>query len=147
MTTLTPPSHAFIAASRGLYEQLARLDQQLSADPTSLDLESVAAKLARAAHRHTRHLGAAERLPDRLVRSELMFAPARNLPPREETVNARVHGRLTAVQDTDATRLLNAWAEGVTAAHMATKSVDEIAIERGKQHQQATIEARAIGIS
>ncbi|MFC6706796.1 hypothetical protein [Flexivirga alba] len=124
LTTLTPPSHQFIAASRDLYEQLRRLDQQLTRDAETVEPEAVAAKLARAAHRISRHLCAAEQLPEQLIHSELMFAPARRLAPHPDRVTDHVRGRLTTVRAHDATELTSAWHAGITAARGATLAID-----------------------
>lgn len=124
MTTLTPPSHRFIAASRDLYERFARLDQQLIRGPESIEPEAIAAKLGRAAHRLSRHLTVAEDLPERLIHSELLFAPARRLAPRPDRLTEHVRGRLATVHAYDATQLVSAWHTGVTAVRGATLAVD-----------------------
>lgn len=124
LTTLTPPSHQFIAASRDLYEQLARLNQQLTTDPESVESEATTAKLARAAHRLSRHLSAAEQLPEQLIRSELIFAPARQLAPHPDRITEHIRGRLATVRAHDADDLISAWHAGVTAARGATLAID-----------------------
>ena len=68
------------------------------------------------------HAGA--QLPEPLIRSEQLFAPARILPSTMERVHDRNHGRYVAIRLTEGAALINAAQEGSRAAQQVRATLE-----------------------
>ena len=63
-------------------------------------------------------------LPDLLIRSELLFAPARILASTMERVHDRNQGRYVAIQPSEGAALIDAAQEGSSAARHAQATLE-----------------------
>ncbi|HEY5181241.1 MAG TPA: hypothetical protein VIJ07_15955 [Dermatophilaceae bacterium] len=87
------------------------MDQALS------DLRYAATDLAELTH-------TAALLPEPLIRSGLLFAPARILPATLERMHDRNHGRYVAIQLTEGAELIDAAQQGSSAARHARTTLE-----------------------
>jgi hypothetical protein len=123
VTTATRPSHEYVTATRSLRTRLTAIGQErlspghhtdparrIDADQALADLRYAATDLSELTH-------SAAQLPEPLIRSRLLFAPARILPSTMERLHDRSHGRYVAIQLTESSELIEVAREGASAAH------------------------------
>ena len=91
------------------------------------------------------HTGA--QLPEPLIRSELLFAPARILPSTMERIHDRSHNRYVPIQLKEGAALINTAQEGSHAAQQVRAtleiSMDPVAATGLSTHRLATDTRRA----
>mgnify|MGYP000920405833 CR=1 FL=1 len=117
-TTLVGPGHAFIGASRDLYVALTVFQKELKTRDPRIDLESTDRSLSWLADRASQHVAENSRLPERLLKSGLVFAPAGTVRPTPARLPARTKRRFTAADTDDYPTFVTAWqrAEGSARA-------------------------------
>lgn len=122
VTTATRPTHEYASAAKALYDALNALicdpaapnqvcaqRQDLRVDRSLDDLRHATADLADLLH-------TAASLPDLLIRSEVLYAPARILPATPDRLRARQLGRLAPLQPHEGMELQVEATEAATAA-------------------------------
>ena len=107
VTTAMQPSHDYVAATRDLFSILKDMGQ-LDLTPVSsgqrepsLDIEEALSNLSIAGGDLAELLHDAQHLPDVLIRSELLFAPARTLKPSLDRLASRERGVYVAVVEAE----------------------------------------------
>jgi hypothetical protein len=126
LTTASRPGHEFVSASRELFTALQTVEGLAREPGGSWDRECALRDLHRAADTMAHVMDLSRDLPDRLLRSGLVHAPARFLPASLERMHAQQHGKYVTVAHDDVPDLLTSWAH---AAH----------VTREAQHHLATI--------
>jgi hypothetical protein len=117
LTNASRPSHEFFASTRELYDaltQVRKADHQ--AAPDDWAPQRALRDLDKATQRLSRLMETARPLPDQLLRSGLLFAPARTVHASPPRLSARNRGVLVHVTPDDCTALREAWP---AAAHQA----------------------------
>src|SRR5665647_1025855 len=122
VTTATRPGHEYVTATTNLHASLSAIERDIllpgekvdisrrvDVDAALTDLRYAATDLVELTH-------AGAQLPEPLIRSEQLFAPARILPSTMERVHDRNHGRYVAIRLTEGAALINATQEGSRAA-------------------------------
>jgi hypothetical protein len=151
VTTATRPSHEYVTATTTLHASLSAIEResllpidQINADKR-LDMGRALADLRYAATDlvDLTHTGA--QLPEPLIRSELLFAPARILPSTMERLHARNHGRYVAIQLKEGQTLIEAAQEGSSAARQAQATL-EVSLRHNAADRQSP-EPLALGFS
>ncbi len=132
VTTATRPGHEYVTATTALHTRLTALKRELSpgtqadvahridVDQALVDLRYTATDLAKLTH-------TAAQLPEPLIRSGLLFAPARVLPATMERLNDRNHGRYVAIQLEEGAELIDAAQLGSKAARHAHETLETAA--------------------
>ena len=127
-TTGMPPSHEYVTASRAAYSSLNDIATAVR-DPhgalaagDSIDLDRAVLDLCVAAQDLASLLHTTERLPQRLLESELLFVRSRSIPPRTDTLTARSRGRLVVARPQDALGLVSS----TLAAFELAKAVPDV---------------------
>ena len=122
VTTATRPGHEYVTATTNLHGTLSAIEREIllpgdKVDVTRrLDVDEALADLRYAATDLVELTHAGAQLPEPLIRSEQLFAPARILPSTMERVHDRNHGRYVAIRLTEGAALINAAQEGSRAA-------------------------------
>jgi hypothetical protein len=117
LTNASRPSHEFFTSTRELYDALTQVRKvNLHAAPEDWSTSRALRDLDKATQRLSRLMETARPLPDQLVRSGLLFAPARTLQASLPRLSARNRGALVHVTPDDCTELREAWP---AAAHQA----------------------------
>ena len=122
VTTATRPGHEYVTVATNLHASLSAIEREsllpgekvdvtgrVDVDRALADLRYAATDLVELAH-------AGAQLPEPLIRSEQLFAPARILPSTMERVHDRNHGKYVAIRLTEGAALINAAQEGSRAA-------------------------------
>jgi hypothetical protein len=130
VTTATRPGHEYVTATTNLQASLSAIEREILLPEEKLDLtRRVDAGRALTDLRYAAtdlveltHAGA--QLPEPLIRSEQLFAPARILPSTMERVHDRNHGRYVAIRLTEGTALINAAREGSRAAQQVRATLE-----------------------
>ena len=130
LTTATRPTHEFVTASRALFATLQDMTNELDIAASQLDHERALGDLTRAAERLTELLVTTQHLPERLVQSELLYAPATKAQPAPERLNDRAKGRLVIVRTLDTPELTDRWHEAVGASREAAQIVGHLRAQR-----------------
>jgi hypothetical protein len=125
VTTATRPSHEYVTATTALHTSLTAIQQEslspgnrtdsakrTNVDQALADLRYAATDLSELTH-------TAAQLPEPLIRSALLFAPARTLPSTMERLHDRNHGRYVAIQLEEGTELIDVAQKGSSAARHA----------------------------
>ena len=103
VTTAMPPSHEYVVAARELHVALTETThdglhaRDINEITESLDIRQALADLRYAAQDVADLARDVQHLPDQLVRSGLLFAPARKLTPSLERLHERVAGKYVSV--------------------------------------------------
>jgi len=122
VTTATKPSHEYVSATTTLHASLTAIERESllpgdHVDPARrIDLEQAMADLGYAATDLVELTHAAAQLPEPLIRSGLLFAPARILPSTMERIHDRNHGRYVPILLEEGAVLIDAAQSGATAA-------------------------------
>jgi hypothetical protein len=99
VTTATRPGHEYVTATTTLHASLCAIEREgmlpgVQADtPRQFDVGQALADLRYAATDLVELTQTAAQLPEPLIRSELLFAPARILPTTMERLHDRKQGR------------------------------------------------------
>ena len=130
VTTATTPSHDYVTATTTLHASLTSIEREIllagdQIDPTRLvevdqalaDLRYAATDLVELAH-------TSAQLTELLIRSEVLFAPARILPSTMERVRDRNHGRYVPIQLKEGAALIDATVAGASAAQHARATLE-----------------------
>ncbi|WP_137122720.1 hypothetical protein [Segeticoccus rhizosphaerae] len=123
VTTATRPSHEYVTTATTLYEILNEIlavpSMQHDRRPTSagLDVQQALTDLSYIQSDLADLLHAIAELPDVLIRSQLLYAPARVLPCHVERLRARQLGQWVALLASDDIHLGR---EALAGAHAAT---------------------------
>ena len=110
LTTASRPGHAFVTASRELFDALeavGRLEPRLAG---TWDATRGSRDLNRAAESLAQTMTLTATLPDRLLRSGLVYAPARTLPASTTRLRAQHQKRFITVTASDRPDLQRLWA-------------------------------------
>jgi hypothetical protein len=130
VTTATRPSHEYVTATTALHTRLTTIEserlspgnhvdpaRQINVDQALADLRYAAADLVELTH-------TAAQLPEPLIRSGVLFAPARILPSTMERLHDRNHGKYVAIQLTEGAELIDATQQGSNAARDALTTLE-----------------------
>ena len=123
LTTATRPTHEFVTASRDLFAALQDVTQMLKAEPAGLDAQRAVRDLALGAETLAELVTATQTLPSRLIKSNLLFAPAKTLKPTVDRLTSRRTGKLVAANAADLPDLPERWLSAVDAARDVTARV------------------------
>jgi hypothetical protein len=130
VTTASRPTHEYVTATTALHASLTSLEpQSLSqggqADAAKrIDVDQALADLRYAATDLVELTNTAKSLPEPLIRSGLLFAPARILPSTMERVQDRNHGRYVSIQLSEGAELIDAARMGASAARKARTTLE-----------------------
>ncbi len=101
VTTLTRPSHAYVTASRDLFESTQRIVHAITQDDPTIDARRALTALQQNLTHAQQHITALPGRLRQLVDSGLVFAPARALAPHPDRLLARSKSRHVAVNRLD----------------------------------------------
>ena len=130
VTTAMPPSHEYVIAARELHVALTETThdglqaRDINEITKNLDIGQALADLRYAAQnvadlaRHVQHF------PDQLVRSGLLFAPARKLTPSVERLQERASGKYVSVLPDEAHDLVTAAVTVAIGSGLAAQALD-----------------------
>lgn len=124
LTSLTRPTHDFVAANRDLFTTLERVREMAASNDPGLDARAALAALARGIAVEAELLTTARGVPAGLLHCRLLFAPARTLEPSVERLEARRKGRFIPVELADAPDLGWRW-------EAAARKAPEVAVALG----------------
>jgi hypothetical protein len=117
LTNASRPSHEFFTSTRELYNALTQVRKlDLRAAPQDWSTQRALRDLDKATQRLSRLMETSRPLPDQLVRSGLLFAPARSVQASLQRLSARNRGVLVHGTPADCSALREAWP---AAAHQA----------------------------
>lgn len=130
VTTATRPSHEYATATTALHTRLTTIEQEslspgnhtdparrINVDQALADLRYTATDLSELTH-------SAAQLPEPLIRSGLLFAPARTLPSTLERMHDRNQGRYVAIRLDEGTQLIDTAQLGSSAARHAQATLE-----------------------
>ena len=130
VTTATRPGHEYVTAATNLHASLSAIERE-DLDPNNeigtangIDVDQALADLRYAATDLAELTHAGAQLPEPLIRSEQLFAPARILPSTMERVHDRDHGKYVAIRLTEGAALINAAREGSRAAQQVRATLE-----------------------
>lgn len=130
VTTATKPSHEYVTATTTLHTSLTAIERQILLPGKELDLgdridiDQALADLRYAATDLVELTHTAAHLPEPLIRSKVLFAPARILPSTMERIQDRNHGRYVPIDLTEGEALIDAAQKGSTAAQQARATLE-----------------------
>jgi len=130
VTTATRPGHEYVTATTNLHASLSAIEREIllpgeKVDVTRrVDVTEALTDLRYAATDLVELTHAGAQLPEPLIRSEQLFAPARILPSTMERVHDRNHGRYVAIRLTEGAALINAAQEGSRAAQQVRTALE-----------------------
>ncbi len=123
LTTAARPTHEFVTASRTLFQTLQEVTTTLDAAPTGLEIERAIRDLAHGAEQLAELAAATQTLPNRLIESQLLFAPATVLKASLAKLDSRNKGRLVDVGAADVPDLPHHWHRASQAAQEAARAL------------------------
>jgi hypothetical protein len=133
VTTATRPSHEYVTATTTLHARLTTIEREslrpgVQVEPARrIDLNQAMADLRHAATDVVELTHTAAQLAEPLIRSGLLFAPARILPSTMERIHDRNLGRYVPIELEEGGALIDAAQNGSSAASRA-HSVLELAV-------------------
>jgi hypothetical protein len=132
VTTATRPGHEYVTATTTLHTQLNAIQQdslswsnhnnsarRINVDQAMTDLRYATTDLSELTH-------TAAQLPEPLIRSGLLFAPARILPSTMERLHDRNHGKYVAIELTEGADVINAAQAGASAALQVRATLEQL---------------------
>lgn len=128
LTTASRPGHEFITASRELFTALQAVDELVREPDASWDEERARRDLNRAADTVARVMDLNRTLPDRLLQSGLVFAPARSLPRSLERMRAHQQGKYVTIARDDAPQLQVRWSEAADVVRVVQHDLDAVTV-------------------
>jgi len=130
VSTASRPGHEYVTATTTLHATLSAIEKEsllpgaqadvarrVDVDRALADLRYAATDLV-----ELTHTGA--QLAEPLIRSELLFAPARILPSTMERLSDRNHGRYVPIHFKEGAVLMNAAQEGSSAARQVREALE-----------------------
>ena len=130
VTTAMRPSHEYVAAARELHSALteATHDGLRARDANEitehLDVRQALADLRYAAGDVADMVRDVQHLPDQLLRSGVLFAPASRLPPSVTRLHDRATGRYVSILPDEMAELANTARSATRASDLAVGSLD-----------------------
>jgi len=130
VTTATKPSHEYVTATTTLHSSLTAIEREslLPGDQVEparrIDMEQAMADLRYAATDLVELSYTAAQLPEPLIRSGLLFAPARILPSTMERIHDRNHGRYVSLLLEEGMALIDAAQKGSSAARQVRATLE-----------------------
>jgi hypothetical protein len=130
VTTATRPGHEYVAATTALHASLTAIAREslLPGDQTDaakrIDVDQALADLRHAATDLVELTYTGAQLPEPLIRSDLLFAPARVLPSTMERMHDRTHGKYVPIQLKEGGVLIEAAQQGSNAARNARATLE-----------------------
>ena len=130
VTTATRPSHEYVTATTALHARLTSIESERlppgnQIDPARrINVNQALADLRYAATDLVELTHSAAQLPEPLLRSGLLFAPARILSSTVERLHDRNHGKYVAIQLTEGTELIDVAQQGSGAARHAQATLE-----------------------
>jgi len=130
VTTATKPSHEYVTATTILHASLTAIEREslLPGDQVNparrIDLDQAMADLRYAATDLVELTHTAAQLPEPLIRSELLFAPARVLPSTMERIHDRNHGRYVPILLEEGEALIDTAQKGSSAARQVRATLE-----------------------
>ena len=128
LTTASRPGHEFISASRELFRALQAVEGLAREPDASWDAERALRDLNRAADTLARIIDLSRTLPDRLLRSGLVYAPARSLTRSLERLRAHQQGKYVTIAPGDAPELQTRWSEAADLARVVQHHLDAVTV-------------------
>ena len=134
VTTAMPPSHEYVIAARELHVALTETThdglhvRDINEITKSLDIGQALADLRYAAQDVADLARDAQHLPDQLVRSGLLFAPARKLTPSLERLHERVAGKYVSVLPDEVPGLVSVARTVRIGSGLATQALERAVI-------------------
>ena len=130
VTTATRPGHEYVTATTTLHASLSAIEREsllpgAQVEPAKrIDLNRALTDLRYAATDlvELTHTGA--QLPEPLIRSEVLFAPARILPSTMERIHDRRHNRYVPIRLNEGAALVNAAQAGSHAAKQVRATLE-----------------------
>lgn len=120
LTTASRPGAEFVAASRELFNALNEVGAAASLPTPEWDPRRGMRDLGRGVETLAKAMDISQSLPDRLLRSGLVYAPARALPPSVIRMPAQRQGKFVPVSRDEVPDLQRLWAD----AHRRAKEVE-----------------------
>ena len=151
VTTATKPSHEYVTATTTLHASLTAIERESllpgdQADPARrIDLAQAMADLRYAATDLVELTHTAAQLPEPLIRSQLLFAPARILPSTMERIHDRNHGRYVPILLEEGEALIDTAQQGSSAARQVRASLE--VCSRSNTANELSIHPLASGFS
>jgi len=152
VTTATRPGHEYVTATTNLHASLSAIEREILLPDEKVnvtgrvDVNRALADLLYTATDLVELTQVGAQLPEPLIRSEQLFAPARILPSTMERVHDRNHGRYVAIRLTEGTALINAAREGSRAAQQVRATLEismgPIAATERSTHSHALVTRR-----
>jgi hypothetical protein len=143
VTTATKPSHEYVTATTTLHTSLTTIEREsllpgdqveparrIDTDQAMTDLRYAATDLVELTH-------TAAQLPEPLIRSGLLFAPARILPSTMERIHDRNHGRYVPIALIEGAALIDAAHEATSAARLVRATL-EISVQPASATELST---------
>jgi len=130
VTTAMRPSHEYVAAARELHAALTETthDGLRARDANEitehLDIGQALADLRYAARDVAELLHDVQHLPDQVLRSGVLFAPASKLAPSVERLHERAAGRFVSVLPQEIAKLPNIARSAATQADLAVRALE-----------------------
>jgi excisionase family DNA binding protein len=130
VTTATKPSHEYVTATTTLHASLTAIEREcllpsVHVDPAMrIDLDQALVDLRYAATDLVELTLAAAQLPEPLIRSGLLLAPARILPSTMERIHDRNHGRYVPILFEEGEALIDAAQKGSRAARQVRATLE-----------------------
>jgi hypothetical protein len=130
VTTATKPSHEYVTATTTLHSSLTAIERESllpddQVEPARrIDLDQAMADLRYAATDLVELTYTAAQLPEPLIRSGLIFAPARILPSTMERIHDRNHGRYVPILLEEGEALIDAAQKGSSAARQVRATLE-----------------------
>jgi hypothetical protein len=130
VTTATRPGHEYVTATTTLHATLSAIEKDNLLPGAQVDVTrrvDVGQALGDLRYAATdlvelTHTGA--QLPETLIRSGQLFAPARILPSTMERMHDRKHGRYVPIQLKEGAALMNAAQEGSSAPRRVREALE-----------------------
>ncbi|MEO6144660.1 MAG: hypothetical protein ABIP19_11840 [Dermatophilaceae bacterium] len=133
VTTASRPTHEYVTATTAMHASLSAIEGESLLPSAQVDAAKridVGLALADLRYAATDLVGltnTAALLPEPLIRSGLLFAPARILPSTMERLHDRNHGRYVAIQLSEGAELIDAAQQGPRAARHAQEALEAAA--------------------
>jgi excisionase family DNA binding protein len=130
VTTATKPSHEYVTATTTLHASLTAIEREIllpsaQVEPARrIDLDQAMADLRYAATDLVELTHATAQLPEPLIRSGLLFAPARIPPSTMERLRHRNHGRYVPIELNEGAVLIDAARASAQAARNVHASLE-----------------------
>jgi hypothetical protein len=130
VTTAMRPSHEYVAAARELHAALTETTHDglraldVNEITENLDIGLALGDLRYAARNVADKVRDVQHLPDQLLRSGVLFAPARNLTPSVQRLHERTAGRYVSVLPNELPELAGTARSAAIQAALAAQSLD-----------------------